>query len=230
MTVSKGLELAGMADKLSKSTIYLAILSGLIPLAALAAVYMQVEGRPHGIYTRVDEVPAMPAAIVFGAGIDSVEMKDRVAAAVALYKSGKVRKLLMTGDNGHITYNEPMAMRREAMAAGVPDADIGLDYAGFRTYDSLYRARDIFDLRRAVLVTQRYHLPRAIFLAENLGLNVVGLDAGMHSYRRQKWYDLREIAAAEAAWFDVVSGRKPRFLGKKEPLFAPSVPTLDGMP
>jgi SanA protein len=133
----------------------------------------------------------------------------------------------MTGDNGHINYNEPMAMKRVAVADGVPAQDIACDFAGFRTYDSLYRARDIFDVQNAVLVTQRYHLPRAIFLAEKLGLKVVGVDAGRHSYVRQSWYDLREIAAAEAAWLDVITARQPKYLGKKEPLFvAPAADTV----
>jgi SanA protein len=205
---------------IDRPTKWLAVSSAVIPLLAMALIYWTVEGNQHGIFSKVDDVPAMPAAIVFGAGIDSTEMKDRVATAVALYKSGKVQKLLMTGDNGHINYNEPMAMKRVAIADGVPDQDIACDFAGFRTYDSLYRARDIFDVQNAVLVTQRYHLPRAIFLAEKLGLKVVGVDAGRHSYVRQSWYDLREIAAAEAAWLDVITARQPKYLGKKEPLFA----------
>lgn len=199
----------------------LATASVVIPLIILAAIYFHVEGHKQGIFEKVTDVPTKPAAIVFGAGIKSAEMRDRVATAVALYKCGKVKKLLMTGDNGHISYNEPMAMKREAIREGVPSDDIACDYAGFRTYDSLYRARDIFDVKDAVLVSQRYHLPRAIFLAERLGLSVVGVDAGMHSYgSRQSWYDLREVAAAEAAWLDITLGRKPKFLGKKEPLFA----------
>lgn len=188
-------------------------------LGALAYSAVQRDGRP--ISGDVSTVPAMPVAIVFGAGIHNAVIDDRVLTAVALYKAGKVRKLLMTGDNGRVGYDEPGAMRDTAIAAGVPAGDVVCDYAGFRTYDSLYRARDIFGVHRAVLVTQRYHLPRALYLGRRLGLDVVGMDAAKHSYgRAQRWWDLREVVAVEAAWLDVnVTHRRPKFLGPKEPLF-----------
>jgi SanA protein len=192
----------------------------LAPLIAFGLVYNTVENGNYTIYSDVRQVPNMPAAVVFGAGIQSREAHDRVVTAVSLYKSGKVKKLLMTGDNGHVSYNEPEAMKRDAMQLGVPASDIACDYAGFRTYDSVYRAIQIFGLDKAVLVTQRYHLPRAMYLARHLGLDVVGLDASVQSYGKiQSWYDLREIGAAQAAWLDVAIGRKPKFLGKKEPIF-----------
>ncbi len=192
----------------------------LVPPLIMALIYFEVQRHQDSIYDSAEAVPAMPAAIVFGAGINSPEFKDRIDTAVGLYKSGKVLKLLMTGDNRYVNYNEPIAMKKAAVSRGVPEQDIVCDFAGFRTYDSLYRARDIFGVKQAVLVSQRYHLPRAIFLAQCLGLKVVGIDAGVHSYGPiQSWYDLREFVAAEAAWLDVIAGRKPKFLGKKEPLF-----------
>ena len=196
--------------------------SSLIIFLLLAAfvIYQVVEGETRDIFSQLGDVPPMPCAIVFGAGIASPEVRDRVQTAVALYKEGKVKKLLMTGDNGHVNYNEPLAMRQEALELGVPAADVVCDYAGFRTYDSLYRARDIFKVEKAVLVTQRYHLPRAMYLARRLGLTVVGIGAGRDSYGSiQTWYDLREIGAAQAAWLDTTLGRKPKYLGKVEPIF-----------
>lgn len=190
------------------------------PPLIMVGIYFEVQRHQDSIYDSTEAVPAMPAAIVFGAGINSREFRDRIDTAVGLYKSGKVLKLLMTGDNRYINYNEPIAMKKAAVSRGVPEQDIVCDFAGFRTYDSLYRARDIFGVKQAVLVSQRYHLPRAIFLAQCLGLKVVGIDAGVHSYGPiQSWYDLREFVAAEAAWLDVIAGRKPKFLGKREPLF-----------
>jgi SanA protein len=195
-------------------------------LVAMALIYMYVEFGSYTIFKSVQDVPPMPAAIVFGAGIESREAHDRVAGAAALYKAGKVQKLLMTGDNSHVNYNEPAAMKRDAIGLGVPAGDIVCDYAGFRTYDSLYRARNIFEVDKAVLVTQRYHLPRAMYLAQRLGLDVVGLDAGVRSYGIwQLWYDLREVGAAEAAWLDILTERKAKYLGKKEPLFGQSSET-----
>ncbi len=185
------------------------------------SLYITVRNQSCLIYSNVDDVPCMPVAIVFGAGIGTQILADRVATAVALYKSGKIQKILMTGDNGHNDYDEPNAMRSLAMAAGVPRKDIVCDYAGFRTYDSLYRAHAIFDVRRAILVTQGFHLPRAIFIAKHLGLSVIGIDAALRSYGFEEcWYELREILASEYAWLDVITQRKPKFLGKKESLFA----------
>lgn len=194
----------------------------LLMTAGAVAIYADVHRDSMPIYQRAEDVPKMPVAIVFGAGVGTPVLKDRVHTAVMLYKAGRVQKLLMTGDNGQLNYDEPEAMKALAVAAGIPAADVVCDYAGFRTYDSIYRARDIFDVRSAVLVTQAYHLPRAIFLARRLGLTVVGLDAALRDYgEAQSWFNLRELAAVETAWLDVLTHRKPRFLGKKEPLFTP---------
>ncbi len=204
------------------------LLIAVLPPLAMFLIYQEVESHKDGIYASVASVPQMPAAIVFGAGINSREFHDRIETAASLYKEGKVEKLLMTGDNRYMNYNEPIAMKKAAISLGVPEKDITCDYAGFRTYDSLYRAREIFGVKQAVLVSQRYHLPRAIFLAHNLGLEVVGVDAAIRSYGAwQSWYDIREVAASEAAWFDVITRRKPKFLGKKEPIFAEVFPETE---
>ena len=194
---------------------------GLVALLSFLAIYCDVRQQGTPVYRAIQDVPQMPVAIVFGAGVGTIVLADRVNTAVALYKSGKVRKILMTGDNGHADYDEPRSMRVQAVASGIPVQDIVCDYAGFRTYDSLYRARNIFDVRDAILVTQDFHLPRAIYIAKHLGLSVIGVDASMHPYGIEKyWYEFRELIASQSAWFDVLTQRKPKFLGKKEPLFA----------
>ena len=183
-----------------------------------ALIFLNVHSYSRLICPSVTAAPSEPVAIVFGAA--SVVLTDRVATGVELYRAGKVRKLLMTGDNSRDGYNEPAAMKQEALALGVPAQDIVCDYAGFRTYDSLYRARDIFGVRSAILVTQGYHLPRALFLGRKLGLDVVGVDAAKRAYGGQFGFDLREIAAVEIAWVQAtVTHPRPRFLGKPEPLF-----------
>lgn len=102
------------------------------------------------------------------------------------------------------------------MASGVPADRVNLDYAGFRTYDSAYRARAIFGIERAVLVTQRYHLPRALFLARSIGIDSVGLAAGLESYPRQEYFNLRELADLIVSWYEVsLTHPQPRYLGER---------------
>ena len=174
----------------------------------------------------IEQVPARPAALVFGAyvlpdGQPSPVLEERVRTAVALYRAGKVRKLLMSGDNGRMGYDEVTAMKNEAVRLGVPPEDVVRDYAGFRTYDSCYRARKIFGVDSAILATQRFHLSRALFLARHLGIDAVGCEApdpvpdGMH--RR---LEIREFGARTAAVLDLfLLHRSPRYLGPQEPLF-----------
>ncbi len=174
----------------------------------------------------VEAVPAERAAIVFGAGLrwdgtPTAVLRDRVETAANLYFSGKVEKLLMSGDNRFVEYNEPEAMRRYALDLGVPDSAIVLDYAGRRTYDTCYRARAIFGLDRAVLVTQAFHLPRALFLCNSLGVRAVGVEATNHYFLKRSRFiwNLRELAATLAAVVDVHVTKPLPVLGDPEPIF-----------
>jgi vancomycin permeability regulator SanA len=153
---------------------------GLLGLLVLLGVNLFVTRSIDGLgYETAQAVPTKTAAIVFGAavwdGTPSPALADRVDGAVELYRQGKVGHLLMSGDNSHEKYDEPTAMREQAIAMGVPAAAITRDYAGFSTYDSCYRARDIFGVKDAVLVTQDYHLSRALFTCRALGIDAVGL-------------------------------------------------------
>ncbi|GAB4401494.1 MAG: hypothetical protein OHK0031_19620 [Anaerolineales bacterium] len=175
---------------------------------------------------REGEVPARRVAIVFGAGLTrsgeaTPVLKDRVQTAAALYFAGKAEKLLMSGDNRYENYNEPAAMRQYALALGVPDAAIVLDYAGRRTYDTCYRAKAIFGVEQAILVTQAFHLPRALFLCNALGLDGVGVAAQNINYRRASllYWNLRELPATLTAWLDVFITRPLPVLGAPEPIF-----------
>jgi SanA protein len=175
------------------------------------------------IYT-VESAPSRPAAIVFGAGVWpggrlSAVLEDRVQTAVDLYRLGKVQKLLLTGDNSTLQYNEPGHMRAYALQLGVPDEDIVLDYAGRRTYDSCYRAKEIFGLREAILVTQSFHLDRALFTADHLGLDVVGVEADRRQYTLIQRYWWREFFATSLAYWEVLVARPEPILGDKLPIF-----------
>jgi len=164
-------------------------------------------------------------AIVFGArvyGEDrlSAMLRDRMDTAIGLYFAGKVDKLLLTGGQNGDDYDEPAAMVAHALAGGVPAEAIQPDYGGRRTYDSCYRAANIFRVKEAVLVTQEFHLPRALLLCDNLGIKVVGVKADRRIYdpRSIAFSESRELPALLAAIIDLVRRPLPPVLGEPIPL------------
>jgi len=172
----------------------------------------------------VEAVPPARAAIVFGAGLTAsgaptTVLKDRVTIAAELYQAGKVEKILMSGDNRFIYYNEPGAMKSYALELGIPEEDIVLDYAGRRTYDTCYRAGEIFGLDQAILVTQKFHLSRALYTCNALGLQSQGVEADLRPYRDEGFWSFREIPACLIAFFQVHLTRPEPVLGEKEPIF-----------
>jgi len=173
-----------------------------------------------------ENAPATQLAIVFGAGLrrdgsPTAILRDRVETAADLYFSGKVEKILMSGDNRFEYYNEPESMRQYALSLGVPDSAIALDYAGRRTYDTCYRAKAIFGASEALLVTQKFHLPRALFLCNALGLNSYGIEANNIRYRKISLliWNFREQIATLGAFIDVYLINPVPVLGNPEPLF-----------
>jgi SanA protein len=151
---------------------------------------------------------------------------DRVRTGADLYRAGKARVLLMSGDNSTVDYNEPGTMQRMAESLGVPSDVVVADYAGRRTYDTCYRARHIFQVKRAILVTQGFHLDRALALCNALGIDSVGVAA---DYQRPEGYDpdsirystLREVPAALAALAELIRRPEP-ILGEPLPIELPS--------
>lgn len=180
----------------------------------------------HGRTYSIEDVPTERVAIVFGAGLrrdgtPTTVLKDRVETAVRLYQEGKVEKILMSGDNRIVEYNEPEAMRQYAHSLGVPDEAMALDYAGRRTYDTCYRAREIFEVGSAILVTQDFHLSRAIFTCNALGVEAVGVKANDYYYlkRSRLYWNIREQFATITAFWDVYFNRPIPVLGEPEPMF-----------
>lgn len=177
-------------------------------------------------FSQVEAAPAGRVAIVFGAGLwrdgrPTPVLRDRVATAASLYFAGKVEKLLMSGDNRFDSYNEPAAMRDYAIELGVPDEAIVLDYAGQRTYDTCYRARDIFGIRQAILVTQAFHLPRALYTCNKLGVKAIGVPADRRIYRFYSLFawNMREVPATLVALWEVHVSRPQPILGDPQPIF-----------
>lgn len=177
-----------------------------IPLALRAYVYVTTKKFRH---RDPEKVPKTPVAIVFGAGVwadgtPTPMLADRLTGAVALYQRGKVKKLLMSGDRSGHDYDEVTAMQSYAESLGVPRADIILDYAGFNTYETCRRAKEIFGITQAVFVTQNFHLPRAVYIGRAMGIQGNGLgtpDWGRYGIHSISYHTLREIVAtAKALW------------------------------
>lgn len=206
------------------------IIASLFGLGALCCwTIWTFSGRyAKDIYSSADlaSVPTRPVAIVFGAGYWpsgqlSRILQDRLDAAIELYQAGKVEKLLFSGDNRVIDYNEPQRMREYALENGVPNEAIVLDYAGRRTYDTCYRARDIFQVADVILITQRYHQPRALTTCRALGVQAIGYSADRQAYTRREmaYYMVREVAALWNAWWDLYVNRPVPVLGEALPIF-----------
>lgn len=174
----------------------------------------------------IEEVPdeePKRVAIVYGAAVYkngrlSHVLYDRVKTGVELYKAGKVKKILMSGDNSRKEYDEPTAMRNKAIELGVPEKDVIADFAGRRTYDTCYRAINIFEVKKAIHVTQEFHLPRAIYLCESMGVESIGLKANRRKYRDEKAWAKREFLAVLRAWVNVHIYVGSPVGGKKEPI------------
>lgn len=195
-------------------------------LGAIAAAYVlinaaMVAGEQKYMYASFVELPErtvviVPGAAVLRSGALSAVFLDRANAAVAIYQAGKARKILVSGDNSTEEHNEVDPARKYLLSMGVPEADIYLDHAGFDTYSTMYRARDIFGVSGAIVATQSFHLPRALFIAQSLGLDVVGYRAdNVHLLARN---EIRESLARVKAVLEVVLQRSPKFLGEAIPI------------
>ncbi|MFG2961943.1 MULTISPECIES: vancomycin high temperature exclusion protein [unclassified Streptomyces] len=180
-------------------------------------LYVSTTGRLHS----VADVPRADVAVVFGAGLwdgePSPYLANRLTAAAELYKEGRIKVVLVTGDNSRKDYDEPDAMRAYLTRHGVPAQRIVSDYAGFDTWDSCVRAKKIFGVNRAILISQGFHIRRAVALCEAAGVTSYGV--GVDAKHDVTWYygGTREVLAATKAALDVVFEPNPQFLGKKEP-------------
>jgi len=161
--------------------------------------------------------------LVLGAGVKpdgspTLMLEDRLEVAVYLYKKGVAPKLLLSGDNGQVGYNETKCMKEYVINHGVKEKDVFLDHAGFSTYESMYRAKEIFDVKTAIIVTQKYHEYRALYTGKHLGLNATGVSADQKRYGGQFARDLREIAARDKDFIQSMTKPKPTYLGDEIPI------------
>jgi SanA protein len=197
---------------------------GVVAVAAVAALNLYVASRSGDQTADVAAVPHAQTAIVLGAGLNrngsmSLVLADRVHQAIALYRAGKVDRILVSGDHHTWGYDEPGTMRHALQQAGVPDEAIFTDHAGFDTWDSAQRARRVFDVRSAVVVTQGFHMARALFDARRAGLHVTGFIADRRDYGKvMDKLIAREAVARVKALAEAAVGANPRFLGAQIPI------------
>jgi SanA protein len=210
---------------MKRCMLFLVVGCSLAAIVLLGSLRLWIErGTRDRVYAQAEDVPFYSVALVLGAGLWpdgslTPVLADRVAVAAELYHAGVVQKLLCSGDNRFVDYNEPQAMLEYAVRLGVPEEDIVLDYAGRRTYDSCYRARAIFGVEQVAVVTQRFHAARALYLCNALGVDAVAVLADRRSYSAQRiTWETREYLALALAWWDVNVRHPVPVLGEPLPI------------
>lgn len=188
-----------------KLLLIILLILGSTALFTIIIINLRIESYSKDrIYNDLESVPSEDRiAIVLGAragadGVPSNTLYDRTVTGVELYKAGKTRRLLLSGGN-----NEPEVMKKLAVELGVPDIDIVLDDQGLRTYDSCFRAKKVFGIERAIVVTQDYHLARAIYLCQNMGVDAIGMNAKRRDYDGERYAWVREYISRVVAWYDI---------------------------
>lgn len=173
--------------------------------------------------------------LIFGAGVlsngtPSPMLRDRLLTGIACYQAGLAPKIVVSGDHGEDSYDEVNIMKNFCILNGVPSEDIFMDHAGFSTYESIYRIRDIFQAKQVILVTQEYHLYRALYVAKRFGLKAYGVSADLQEYAGQSYYDARELVARIKDFAYTVIFPKPTFLGEPISLLGNGDITNDKLP
>ena len=200
---------------------------GLVGLSSIYLINRHIQSVSNAkLQTSITEIPVENPpriAIVFGAKVwddksPSPVLYDRVVTAVELYRAGRVKKILMSGDNPTENYDEPTAMKETAVRLGVPEADVVLDFAGRRTYDTCFRAKEIFEVKKAIIVTQEFHQARALYLCNNLDVDSIGITADRRKYEGERYWAFREFFSRASAWYEMNFVSFEPIGGKKEPI------------
>jgi SanA protein len=202
------------------------ILAALVALGSLIINIVMVKGTEKYVYADLCQLPPRTAVLVLGSQTHGTSLsrvlQDRVAAGIELMERGKGRKLLLSGDHGQIYYDEVNAMRLYVLAnaPGIAEEDIFMDHAGFSTWDSMYRARDVFGVEDLIIVTQDFHISRAVCMARSLGLNASGYAVNQDKFSPSllRAWKTREYLARVKAFLSIIFKPKPKYLGDKIPI------------
>ena len=220
--------------KILLRTILVLVVLGILGVGAVAGINGIVVGAvkdqilPPEEAAKLEDVDCI---LVLGCAVwdsgPSHMLEDRLRRSVELYELGAAPKLLMSGDHGREGYDEVDAMKTYAVEAGIDSADVFMDHAGFSTYESLYRAREVFQAKKVIIVTQEYHLYRAMYIAESLGMEVYGVSSNYRNYAGQQGMDLREYLARVKDFGTALFQPKPTYLGEAIPIWGDGDQTND---
>ena len=200
---------------------------GILGISAVLIINAVVKGSVKDQILSAEEaakIEDVDCILVLGAGVRSdgslsAMLEDRLRRGVELYELGAAPKLLMSGDHGREGYDEVDAMKGYAVEQGIASTDVFMDHAGFSTYESMYRAKEIFQAKRIIIVTQEYHLYRAIYIAESLGLEAYGVSSDYRAYSGQTGRDVREILARVKDFGTSIFKPEPTYLGEAIPIW-----------
>jgi SanA protein len=216
-----------------RAILKLFLILAIITILVLAPtnLYVIIKANAH-IVPQSSAQPAdciiVPGALVQPDGQPSYMLKDRLDVAFELYEAGAAPKILVSGDHGTASYDEVNNMRKYLEGRGVPTEDIFMDHAGFDTYDTMYRARDVFMVKSAIVVTQKYHLWRAVYLADTMGISIQGVACDRYKSAMQAYYSAREMAARAKDFFQAyILKPAPKYLGDAIPISGSGVETHD---
>ena len=205
--------------KILKYGITIIIILSLLVISINLYVILFTKKQIINNYSNLDDIDCI---LVLGAGIwgdkPSPMLKDRLDEAIKLYEEGIANKIIMSGDHGRSEYDEVNIMKEYAINNGIPSEDIFMDHAGFSTYESIYRAKEIFEVEKMIIVTQKYHLYRAIHIANSLDVNSYGVSADRRKYAGQLYREVREIIARNKDFITSIFKPKPTYLGEVIPV------------
>ena len=203
-----------------KGLILFGIFMAILTIIVVFLLSLQTENQGSSyIYQDIAKTPKAQTVMILGASVlrnktMSDMLKDRADTAIEIYNSNKANNILISGDGQAKNYNEVVVVNNYLLEQGIPKEKILLDYYGFDTYDSLYRARDIFGIKNLIISTQNFHLPRALFIAKSLGIQAYGITADRHKYKNMELNIGRELLATVKAYVDVFYSAKPAILDK----------------
>lgn len=186
-------------------------------------LYVVLSSKNHIIVSSdIEEIENIDCIVVLGAGIwddePSPMLKDRLDVAIDLYKKGVAPKIIMSGDHGKENYDEVNIMKSYAINAGIPSEDIFMDHAGFSTYETIYRTKEIFKVKKIIIVTQKYHLYRSLYISKKLDIEAYGVGADPRKYSGQVFREIREILARDKDFVKCIFKPTPTYLGDSIPV------------